>query len=277
VAHFHSNVIGGVLFGVFCGLGYWFSKFTGFKLNERIGRQAFWCWIIGFCLSFIPMYALGLMGATRRLDHYEASTGWQPLFVLMLIGGCIIVLGTILQIVQIFASIIQRHKLYDPTGDPWDGRSLEFATVSPPPFYNFTVIPKVKSFDTFWETKHHEPAKPAYEDIMIPKNTAAGIYISIFAFLVGFGFVWEMVGLVIVSLIGIIVVFIIRGFDENSEYVLTAAEVERLEKQRSQEHEKRLRLHQAAIHEEEMGVLDFSRHALNYGRTILRKKRRKQL
>lgn len=278
VAHFHSNVIGGVLFGIFCGLNYWFSKFTGFTLNERIGRKAFWCWIVGFSLSFIPMFVLGLMGATRRLDHYDASFGWQPFFVLMLVGGCIIILGTILQIVQILASIIQRHRLYDVTGDPWDGRSQEWATASPPPSYNFTVIPTVKSFDTFWESKRsHAPVKPAYEDIVIPKNTAAGIYISIFAFLASFGFVWEIIWLVVVSLIGIIVVFIIRGFDEKSEYVLTAAEVQNLEEKRAQQHEKRLKLHQAAQHEEEMGVMDFARYVLDFSRTFVKQKRWKKL
>ena len=132
VAHFHSNVIGGVLFGIFAGITYWFPKFAGFRLNERIGRQAFWCWIIGFCLSFIPMYVLGIMGATRRLDHYDPSTGWQPLYIMMFIGGLVIALGVALQLAQIIASIIQKRQLAT-TGDPWDGRTLEWATSGPPP------------------------------------------------------------------------------------------------------------------------------------------------
>lgn len=277
VAHFHSNVIGGVLFGIFCGLSYWFPKFTGFRLNERIGRKAFWCWIVGFCLSFIPMFALGLMGATRRLDHYDAKTGWQPFFIMMLIGGIIIAIGTVLQLIQIFASVIQRHRLYDLTGDPWDGRSLEWATASAPAPYNFTVIPTVKSFDTFWETKkHHSHTKPIYEDILIPKNTAAGIYISILAFLAGFGFVWHIIWLPIVSIIGIIVVFIVRGFDEHSDYVLTATEVEELENKQAKQHEKRVQQHKAAQYEEEMDVLDFVRYILNFGRDYIRDKIWKQ-
>lgn len=278
VAHFHSNVIGGVLFGVFCGISYWFPKFAGFRLNERIGRQAFWCWIVGFCLSFLPMYALGLMGATRRMDHYDASTGWQPLFILMLIGGIIIAIGVALQLAQIWASIIQRHRLYDLNGDPWDGRSLEWATVSPPPFYNFTAIPTVTSFDTFWETKkHHSHTEAVYEDIVIPKNTAAGIYISIFAFLLGFGFVWHINWLPVVSIIGIIIVFIVRGFNDHSEYVLTAAEVKKLEDTRAEDNEKRLRQQQAALHEEEMGVIDLVRYLLRYAFKFTRQKRQKQL
>lgn len=234
VAHFHSNVIGGVLFGIFCGITYWFPKITGIKLNEKIGKQAFWFWIIGFCLSFIPMYVLGLMGATRRLDHYDASTGWQPLFVLMLIGGIFIMIGTALQVAQIVASIIEKKRLRDTTGDPWDGRTLEWATASPPPFYNFTVIPKIKSRDHFWEVKQHGLTKPVYEDIIVPKNTATGIYISIFAFLIGFAFVWEIIWLAAVSFIGILVVFVVRTFNDHTEYTLTAEEVRQLEQARQE-------------------------------------------
>jgi len=265
VAHFHANVIGGVLFGIFAGINYWFPKFAGFRLNERIGRKAFWCWIVGFCMSFMPMFALGLMGATRRLDHYDASTGWQPFFIIMLCGGIIISIGTALQIAQIIASVIQRHRLYDITGDPWDGRSLEWATASPPASYNFTTIPTVHSFDAFWETKkRHAHPKPAYEDIMIPKNTAAGIYISAFAFLAGFGFVWHIIWMPIVGIIGVLFVFIRRGFDDESEYVLTAEEVRKAEELRAKENEKRRALYSAAQHEEEMGVIDFVRYVIKW-------------
>ncbi|MES2971782.1 MAG: cbb3-type cytochrome c oxidase subunit I [Patescibacteria group bacterium] len=232
VAHFHSMVIGGVLFGIFCGITYWFPKITGLKLNERIGRSAFWCWMIGFCMSFIPMYVLGIMGATRRLDHYDSSTGWQPLFVLMLIGGIIIAVGLALQLAQILASVIQKKRLRDTTGDPWNGRSLEWSVASPPPSYNFTVIPSVTTHDAYWEMKRQGLPKPAYEDILIPKNTAAGVYIGGLAFLAGFAFVWEIVWLAAVSIIGIIVVFIVRAFNEHGEYTLTAAEVQQLEEAR---------------------------------------------
>jgi cytochrome o ubiquinol oxidase subunit 1 len=229
VAHFHSNVIGGVLFGIFCGISYWFPKITGFRLNERIGRQAFWCWIVGFCLSFIPMYALGIMGATRRLDHYDASTGWQAMFILMFIGGIVIAIGVALQFAQIVASFIERKRLRDVTGDPWDGRTLEWATVSPPPAYNFTMVPQVSTRDQYWESKHHVTPAPVYEDMIIPKNTGTGIYIAGFAFLAGFGFVWHMLLLAIVSIVGIIFVAITRTFNEHTEYILTAAEVKKLD------------------------------------------------
>lgn len=271
VAHFHSNVIGGVLFGIFCGITYWFPKITGIKLNERIGRQAFWCWIVGFCMSFIPMYVLGLMGATRRLDHYDASTGWQPLFVMMLIGGIIIMIGVGLQLAQIVASIIQGRRLRDTTGDPWDGRTLEWATTSPPQFYNFTTIPQVKHRDTFWETKQHGVPAPAYEDIHIPKNTAAGIYISIFAFLIGFGFVWEIVWLVVVSLIGAIAVFIVRAFNEEPEYTLTAAEVQKLEEVR-QKKDRALAREKYNGSDEDMTLWEFVKIVVAFGLNIVRTK-----
>ncbi len=271
VAHFHSNVIGGVLFGIFCGITYWFPKFTGIKLNERIGRQAFWCWVIGFCMSFIPMYILGLMGAPRRLDHYDASTGWQPLFVMMLIGGIIIAIGLALQIAQIIASFIQKNRLRDATGDPWDGRTLEWSVASPPPFYNFTVIPKVNSRDAFWDMKQAGDHKPEYEDIHIPKNTAAGIYISIFAFFIGFGFVWHINWLAVVSFIGILIVFIVRAFDEHPEYTLTASEVKELEAARTKQAKAERRHNPTNDRDEDMGLWELIKVIVTFGFGLARK------
>jgi cytochrome o ubiquinol oxidase subunit 1 len=264
VAHFHSNVIGGVLFGIFAGINYWFPKIAGFRLNERIGRYAFWFWIIGFCLSFIPMYILGLMGATRRLDHYDAGTGWQPLFILMFIGGLTIMVGVGLQVVQIIASFIQKRRLLDTTGDPWNGRTLEWATASPPQFYNFTVIPKVSSREPFSDIKKQKEHKPLYEDIHIPKNTAAGIYISIFAFLVGFGFVWHIVWLAVVSLVAIIVCVVKRTFNEHAEYTLTAAEIEKLEAERRKKDEAARKWAAANTDDEDMGLLEFIRIVITW-------------
>lgn len=229
VAHFHSTAVGGVLFGIFAGLTYWFPKMLGFRLNERIGRYAAWTWIIGFFVAFTPMYVLGLMGATRRLNTYDAATGWQPLYIMSFIGGMIIVLGVALQVAQIVASIMQRKQLADTTGDPWGARTLEWSTSSPPPAYNFAAIPEVHERDVFWDMKQNGRPKLPLTDIHMPKNTATGIYISIFAFLAGFGFVWEIVWLVVVSIIGIVVVFVAKGFNEHSEYTIPAAGVARLE------------------------------------------------
>ncbi len=268
VAHFHSNVIGGVLFGIFCGINYWFPKFTGIKLNERIGRQAFWCWIVGFCMSFIPMYILGFMGAPRRLDHYDASTGWQPLFIMMLIGGIIIAIGTALQLAQILASVLQKRRLRDTTGDPWDGRTLEWSTPSAPAFYNFTVIPQIESRDDYWRMKQQGLPKPKYESMVIPKNTATGIYISIFAFLAGFAFVWELIWLAVLSIIGIIIVAIMRTFNEETEYVLTADEVEKLEMARQKKDIQHRKEHQTTG--EDMGTWDLIKIIATYFVTVIR-------
>jgi cytochrome o ubiquinol oxidase subunit 1 len=232
VAHFHTMIIGGALFAIFAGITYWFPKVMGYKLNEKIGIYAFWCWIVGFFVSFVPLYVLGLMGATRRLDHYDPATGWQPLFITALVGSIIISLGVILQVVQIVVSIIQRRKNLDHTGDPWNGRTLEWATSSPPPIYNFAIIPKVKARDAFWEMKKNENwklKKENYEDIEMPKNTAVGIYISGFVFLIGFAFVWHIIWLAAAGLIGAIVCLVIRSFDRETEYIIPAAEVARIE------------------------------------------------
>jgi cytochrome o ubiquinol oxidase subunit 1 len=269
VAHFHTMVIGGVLFGIFAGLDYWFPKIAGFRLNERIGKMAFWSWMVGFCLAFIPMYILGIMGATRRLDHYDASTGWQPFYIMMFIGGLIIMLGVGLQLVRIVASFIEKKRLADTSGDPWNGRTLEWSTSSPPPFYNFALIPTVDSRDAYFEIKKKGGLpKPKYEDIHMPKNTGYGVYIAGFAFLASFAFVWHITWAIVVGLVGIVVCAIVKGFQEDSEYTLTAAEVEKIEAQRVQTSKA-----QAAVSDgDEMGLWDFIKIAFTFALDIFRKK-----
>jgi cytochrome o ubiquinol oxidase subunit 1 len=229
-------IIGVALFGIFAGTTYWFPKIFGFKLSDRLGKRAFWFWLVGFFVAFIPLYLLGLMGATRRLDHYAGSTGWQPLFISATVGLAIIICGVITQVYQVVLSIKQRKQRLDTTGDPWNGRTLEWATSSPPPFYNFAVIPTVSSREEFWEMKKRGLTRDkSYEDIELPKNTGMGIYISIFAFLFGFAIVWHIFWLVLLSLIGVIACVIVRSFDEHTEYLLTAAEVEQMETSKVQE------------------------------------------
>lgn len=271
VAHFHSNVIGGVLFGIFAGINYWFPKFAGFRLNERIGRNAFWCWIVGFCLAFIPMYVLGIMGATRRLDHYDASTGWQPLYIMMFIGGLVIAVGVALQVVQIIASVLQKRRLADTTGDPWDGRTLEWATASPPPSYNMAVIPEVATRDALYEFKQRGGLpKSRYEDIRVPYNTASGIYIAAFAFLVCFAFVWHIVWLAVAGVLGIIICAIARTFNDNIEYTLTAAEIEKIEKS----HKKQAVTTKEPEDGEDMSVWEFIKIAVTWALGLAGLKRR---
>lgn len=230
VAHFHTMIVGGALFGIFAGFTYWFPKITGFKLNERIGKYAFWTWLVGFFVSFVPLYILGMMGATRRLDTYDISTGWQPLFMVSLIGACIIMLAVALQILQLIVSIRQRNDNRDTTGDPWNGRSLEWSTASPPPFYNFAIIPQVSGRDAFWDMKKQKKLPVKYEDIELPKNTPMGIYIAAFLLLFGTAMVFHATLFALIGLFGAISCMLIRTFDEKTEYVLTATEVEKIEK-----------------------------------------------
>lgn len=235
IAHFHSMIIGVALFGIFAGLTFWFPKIMGFKLNERLGKHAFWCWFIGFFVSFVPLYLLGFKGASRRLDHYASSTGWQPLFITSTVGLAIIICGIILQVRQIIVSAREKKQNMDTTGDPWNGRTLEWSTTSPPPFYNFAVIPTVTSHEAFWDMKQGKVQPPKnYEDIEMPKSTGMGIYISLFAFLFGFAIVWHVYWLIFLGMIGVIACVVKRSFDEHTEYVLPAAEVAHIETSKGQ-------------------------------------------
>ena len=230
VAHFHTMIVGGALFGIFAGISYWFPKIAGFTLNERLGRRAFWLWLIGFFMSFTPLYILGAMGANRRLDHYDPSMGYQPLFVMAAVGGIVIAIAFATQIWQLIVSIRERKEHVDTTGDPWNGRTLEWATPSPAPFYSFTKTPEVRERDAFWDMKQRgeQHAPPNYEDIELSKNTGMAIYLSGFVFLAGFAFVWHINWLAVAGLVGAIACVIIRALDEDTEYTLPAAEVEKL-------------------------------------------------
>lgn len=230
IAHFHSTIIGGVVFGFFAGYTYWFPKFTGYKLNEKIGKYAFWCWFIGFIVAFMPLYLLGLMGATRRLNQYTVA-GWQPIFICAAIGALIIATGVGFQGLQLYRSIKDRKNNRDTTGDLWDGRTLEWSTTSPPPFYNFAHLPEVEARDAWWSMKQSKKQMPKepYHDIHMPKNTSAGFYIGALSFVFGFAMVWHMFWLVWLSLAGIIACVIKRLYEKETDYYVTAAEVKKIE------------------------------------------------
>ena len=236
VAHFHTMIVSGVLFGYFAGFAYWFPKIFGFRLSEKIGLRALWCWVVGFVLAFGPLYLLGFEGATRRIDHYSASLGWQPLFIVAGIGAVIIAIGFAFQIQQIISSLKNRAHMRANNNDPWNGRTLEWSTQSPPPAYNFAVLPTVHGRDAFWTEKHPSSAKAMegekrqeYQDITMPKNTAAGIYISLFVFLFGFGVVWHIWWLAALGALCTVLCIIARTFVEETEYVISAAEVRKIE------------------------------------------------
>lgn len=227
VAHFHNMVIGGVVFGYMAGLNYWFPKIFGFKLNERLGKYSAWCWIIGFVVAFGPLYMLGFMGATRRLDHYDASLGWQWLFIVAAFGVAIIGLGVFLQGLQLVISLIDKKKGKDLTGDPWDGRTLEWSTASPAPHYNFALLPTVANRDAFWVAKQsgQQLEDVKYKDIIMPKNSAAGPVIGALSLTFGFSVVWHIWWLAVVAFLGILLVATLRLINDDTEHKITADEI----------------------------------------------------
>ena len=230
IAHFHSVIIGGVVFGFFAGYTYWFPKYMGFVLNERIGKWAFWFWVVGFSMAFFPLYILGFAGATRRMNHYEAAAGWQPIFVFAWIGALILFVGFLLQCYQLWVSCKER-KEHVAGDDPWNGRTLEWATTSPPPFYNFAHVPEVHDIDAFWHMKENNelPKKGDYEDIHMPRNTPHGFHIGWLSCVFGFAMVWHIFWLAGLSLIGMFVSLIARLYNRDTEYYVTAKEVEQIE------------------------------------------------
>lgn len=232
IAHFHGMVIGGVLFGFFAGFTYWFPKFTGFFLDEKLNRYAFWLWFVGFLLAFMPLYMLGFMGATRRLDHYEAATGWHPLFVTVGIGALIILVGASIQFVGLFTSIFYRKKNRDTTGgDPWNGRTLEWSVSSPPPVYNFAIIPIVDQIDPFWAMKRGTapPQQKEYEDIHMPINTPIGLWIGLLALTFGFAMIWYITWLAIGSFAGIVACLVYRLSRKDEHELITKEQVKAME------------------------------------------------
>ncbi len=236
IAHFHNVIIGGVVFGYLAGFTYWFPKAFGFKLNEKLGKYAFWCWLIGFYTAFMPLYALGLMGMTRRLSHYS-NLEWHPYLIVAAIGAAIIGCGVMFQVLQLIVSIKNREHYRDKTGDAWEGgRTLEWSIPSPAPFYNFAILPHVDSRDAFWVAKQkklanpHAITHPQYQDIHMPKNTGIGFIIAMFSGMFGFAMIWHIGWLTVAGLIGILATTIIRTFDTHTDYYVKTAEIERLEK-----------------------------------------------
>jgi cytochrome o ubiquinol oxidase subunit I len=251
VAHFHNVIIGGVLFAGFAGLTYWFPKAFGFRLHEGWGKAAFWFTLSGFYVTFVPLYAAGLLGMTRRLQHYDFAP-WRPWVVAAGFGIVLLFCGLVCQVSQIAVSILRRGELRDETGDPWDGRSLEWSTASPPPAFNFAVLPNVRGEEPYWEIKRraietqHLAAEPDYKPIEMPRNSPTGFITAFFATITGFALIWHiwwMVGLGIFAAYGVFVVFAWRDVDE---YVIPAEEVARIDRARRQAREEWLAAHARA-------------------------------
>ena len=236
VAHFHNVIIGGVLFGAFAGYTFWFPKAFGFRLEEGLGRAAFWCWFLGFYLAFMPLYVLGFMGMTRRMQHYDVPE-WHPWLLLAAAGAAVILAGIGLQIAQLVVSFRHREQLRDTTGDPWNGRSLEWSTSSPPPAFNFAVLPRIEEGDAYWETKqralrqHMLAEEPAYADIKLPRNSATGFVCAFFATFLGFALIWHIWWLAAVSFLGAFATFVAFAWRDRTEYRVSADEVARIDRE----------------------------------------------
>ncbi|MCP4329770.1 MAG: cytochrome o ubiquinol oxidase subunit I [Alphaproteobacteria bacterium] len=234
VAHFHNMIIPGVLFGYLAGFMYWFPKVIGFTLDEQWGRRAFWLWLVGFYLAFMPLYALGFLGMPRRMEHYNVAE-WQPYLIAAAAGAVLILCGIACQLIQLAVSVRDWRERRDLSGDPWNGRTLEWLTSSPPAPYNFAVLPEVGSLDAFHEMKkggvaYRRPER--YEDIYIPKNTGAGPILGGMAFVLGFAVIWHIWWLVAAAALVMLATIVVRTFDDDPDYCLTAREVEEIENER---------------------------------------------
>jgi cytochrome o ubiquinol oxidase subunit I len=235
VAHFHNVIIGGVLFGAFAGYTYWFPKAFGFRLHEGLGQAAFWCWLVGFYVAFMPLYVLGLLGMTRRMQHYDVPE-WHPWLIVAACGAGLITCGIALQIVQLVVSIRQRAQLRDTTGDPWDGRSLEWATASPPPAFNFAVLPDVSGEDAYWGMKSRaaEQAQSKeevkYQAINIPRNSPTGFVCAFFATFMGFALIWHIWWMFALGAVGAYATFVVFAWRDQDEDIIPADEVARIDR-----------------------------------------------
>ncbi len=235
IAHFHNVIIGGVVFGVFAAIAYWYPKVTGYKLDPFWGKMTFWFWLVGFYLAFMPLYVLGLMGVTRRMSQFD-DPSLQIWFQIALVGAVLIGIGIICFLLQFYVSYKKRDQLRDETGDPWDGRTLEWSTTSPPPQYNFAFTPRVHDNDAWWQMKANGFKRPTdgFLAIHMPKNTAAGVVIAGISTVLGFAMIWHMWLLAGLSLTALLVATIVHTFNYDRDYHIPAEDVAKVEMQASE-------------------------------------------
>lgn len=234
VAHFHNVIIGGVVFGMFAGINYWFPKAFGFRLNQFWGKVSFWCWVIGFYIAFMPLYLLGLMGVTRRLRVFD-DPSLQIWFIIAGIGAFLILCGIGAFILQIAVSVWKREQLRDHTGDPWQGRTLEWSTASPPPSYNFAFTPVIHDGDAWWDMKERGYVRPVggFNAIHMPRNTGTGVILAGLSVSFAFGMIWYIWWLAAVSFVGAILVAIIHTFNSNRDFDIPQSVVAQTEGERT--------------------------------------------
>jgi cytochrome o ubiquinol oxidase subunit 1 len=234
IAHFHNVIIGGVLFGAFAGYTYWFPKAFGFRLENRFGTAAFWFWVTGFYVTFVPLYIVGLEGMTRRMQHYDVAE-WRPWLLVSAVGAVLVLCGILSQIMQIVVSIREHVALRDRTGDPWDGRTLEWMTASPPPAFNFAAMPNVAGEDAYWTIKQRALARaelsplPQYGAIEMPVNSLTGFVVAFFAVLTGFSLIWHIWWLAAVGVAGAFATFVVFAWRDYDEYEVPVEEVRRID------------------------------------------------
>jgi cytochrome o ubiquinol oxidase subunit 1 len=236
IAHFHNVIIGGVIFGLFAGINYWFPKAFGYKLDPFWGKCSFWFWLVGFYLAFMPLYVLGFMGVTRRMNHFE-DPSLAIWFRIAAFGAVLIALGIGSFLVQLWVSYKRRDELRDVTGDPWHGRTLEWSTSSPPPEYNFAFTPVIHESDAWWDMKERNAGRrtEGYLPIHMPKNTSAGIIIAGFAFVLGFAMIWHMFLIAGIAFVALLVTAIGHTFNYKRDYHIPADVVARTEAARTEE------------------------------------------
>ena len=236
IAHFHNVIIGGVLFGLFAGINYWFPKAFGFRLDPFWGKMSFWFWVVGFYFAFMPLYVLGLMGVTRRLREFD-DPSLQIWFVIAAFGAVLIAIGIGSFLMQIFVSIRDRNteRLRDTTGDPWHGRTLEWSTSSPPPEYNFAFTPVIHDNDAWWDMKKRGFERPleGFRPIHMPKNTGAGVILAGFSFVLGFAMIWYIWWLAALAFVGLLVTAIGHTFNYNRDHHIPVDDVVRTENART--------------------------------------------
>lgn len=234
IAHFHNVIIGGVLFGLFAAIAYWWPKAFGFKLDPFWGKVSFWCWVVGFWFAFMPLYILGLMGVTRRMRVFD-DPSLQIWFVIAAFGAVLTACGIAAFLIQIFVSIRRREALADPTGDPWDGRTLEWSTSSPPPAYNFAFTPVIRDNDAWWDMKQAGYIRPlaGFKPIHMPSNTGTGIILAAFSVALGFGLIWYIWWLAALSFVCLIATAIGHTFNYIRDFHIPAAEVSQTEEART--------------------------------------------
>ena len=234
IAHFHNVIIGGVVFGAMAGINFWFPKAFGYKLDPFWGKCSFWFWLVGFWFAFMPLYVLGLMGVTRRMSHFE-DPSLQIWFEIAAFGAFLIALGIICTLIQFGVSYMRRESLRDTTGDPWDGRTLEWSTASPPPAYNFAFTPRVHDNDAWWDMKQNGYQRPltGFIPIHMPKNTGAGVILAGLSLVFGFATIWHMWPLAALSFLAILGVAIGHTFNYKRDYHIGADEVVRIEGERT--------------------------------------------